>query len=64
MQQGGVPTNTKTMNFSEVIFTGIDFTFRGGGHTQHDEYFYFVMGCDLCFNPVMGSFSKISPGTR
>ena len=26
MQQGGVPTNTKTMNFSEVIFPSNHFT--------------------------------------
>ena len=62
-QQGGVPTNTKTMNFFDDIFTGADFTFRGGGHVQHHEYFHFVKGCDLRFNPVLGSFSKTSSGT-
>ena len=49
MQQGGAPTRTKTMTVPEVIFTGIDFAFRGGGNIQHDEYFYLFKGCDLCF---------------
>mmetsp|Transcript_61921 Transcript_61921/g.164550 ORF Transcript_61921/g.164550 Transcript_61921/m.164550 type:complete len:2073 (-) Transcript_61921:147-6365(-) len=63
MQQGGVSKATKTVNLSEDIFAGMDFTLRGGGHIQHTEYFHLVKGRDLGFNAVLGFFSKISSGT-
>ncbi|CAK9110029.1 1 [Durusdinium trenchii] len=64
MQQGGVSKATKTVNLSEDIFAGMDFTLRGNGRTiKHSEYFHLAKGRDLGFNTVLGFFSKLSSGT-
>lgn len=64
MQQGGVSKATKTLNLSEDIFAGMDFTLRGQGRTiHHREYFHLAKGRDLGFNTVLGFFSKLSSGT-
>jgi len=64
MQQGGVSKATKTVNLSEDIFAGMDFTLRGEGrHIQHSEYFHVSKGRDLGFNTVLLFFSKLSAGT-
>lgn len=63
MQQGGVSKATKTLNLSEDIFAGMDFTLRGQGREiQHCEYFHLTKGRDLGFNAVLGFFSKLSSG--
>jgi len=63
MQQGGVSKATKTLNLSEDIFAGMDFTLRGEGREiKHCEYFHLAKGRDLGFNTVLGFFSKISSG--
>jgi len=63
MQQGGVSKATKTLNLSEDIFAGMDFTLRGGGRQiLHCEYFHLAKGRDLGFNTVLGFFSKLSMG--
>jgi len=63
MQQGGVSKATKTLNLSEDIFAGMDFTLRGNGRSiHHREYFHLVKGRDLGFNTVLAFFSKISSG--
>eukprot|EP00930_Biecheleria_cincta_P034274 TRINITY_DN23700_c0_g1_i1.p1 TRINITY_DN23700_c0_g1~~TRINITY_DN23700_c0_g1_i1.p1 ORF type:complete len:1961 (-),score=292.91 TRINITY_DN23700_c0_g1_i1:88-5970(-) len=63
MQQGGVSKATKTLNLSEDIFAGMDFTLRGQGRTiKHCEYFHVSKGRDLGFNTVLGFFSKLSSG--
>eukprot|EP00438_Fugacium_kawagutii_P013660 Skav213133 [mRNA] locus=scaffold107:318311:322688:+ [translate_table: standard] len=59
MQQGGVSKATKTINLSEDIFAGMDFTLRGQGRSiKHCEYFHVAKGRDLGFNTVLGFFSK------
>merc|ERR1719210_2188108 len=64
MQQGGVSKATKTVNLSEDIFAGMDFTLRGAGRKIfHKEYFHLAKGRDLGFNTVLGFFSKLSSGT-
>jgi len=64
MQQGGVSKATKTLNLSEDIFAGMDFTLRGEGREiLHREYFHLAKGRDLGFNTVLGFFSKLSSGT-
>jgi len=64
MQQGGVSKATKTINLSEDIFAGMDFTLRGGGRKiRHREYFHLAKGRDMGFNAVLGFFSKLSSGT-
>merc|ERR1719210_2001940 len=64
MQQGGVSKATKTLNLSEDIFAGMDFTLRGQGRSiKHSEYFHLAKGRDLGFNTVLGFFSKLSSGT-
>jgi len=64
MQQGGVSKATKTLNLSEDIFAGMDFTLRGQGRTiHHQEYFHLAKGRDLGFNTVLGFFSKLASGT-
>ncbi|CAJ1416044.1 unnamed protein product [Effrenium voratum] len=64
MQQGGVSKATKTVNLSEDIFAGMDFTLRGNGRNiKHAEYFNLAKGRDLGFNTVLGFFSKLSSGT-
>merc|ERR1719277_2268521 len=64
MQQGGVSKATKTLNLSEDIFAGMDFTLRGNGRTiHHQEYFHLAKGRDLGFNTVLGFFSKLASGT-
>lgn len=64
MQQGGVSKATKTVNLSEDIFAGMDFTLRGEGRSiKHSEYFHLAKGRDLGFNTVLGFFSKLSSGT-
>ena len=64
MQQGGVSKATKTLNLSEDIFAGMDFTLRGGRRKiKHCEYFHMGKGRDLGFNTVNGFFSKLSGGT-
>jgi len=64
MQQGGVSKATKTINLSEDIFAGMDFTLRGQGRKiRHCEYFHLAKGRDLGFNAVLGFFSKLSNGT-
>jgi len=64
MQQGGISKATKTINLSEDIFAGMDFTLRGAGRTiGHREYFHLTKGRDLGFNSVLGFFSKLSGGT-
>jgi len=64
MQQGGVSKATKTINLSEDIFAGMDFTLRGQGREiHHREYFHLAKGRDLGFNTVLGFFSKLSSGT-
>jgi len=63
MQQGGVSKATKTLNLSEDIFAGMDFTLRGRGRTiRHCEYFHLAKGRDLGFNSVLGFFCKLSSG--
>jgi len=63
MQQGGVSKATKTLNLSEDIFAGMDFTLRGEGRTiRHCEYFHLAKGRDLGFNSVLGFFCKLSSG--
>merc|ERR1719269_174467 len=45
MQQGGVSKATKTINLSEDIFAGMDFTLRGAGRNiKHAEYFHVSKG--------------------
>jgi len=64
MQQGGVSKATKTINLSEDIFAGMDFTLRGDGRQiHHREYFHLAKGRDMGFNAVLGFFSKLSSGT-
>eukprot|EP00429_Kryptoperidinium_foliaceum_P092432 CAMPEP_0176202568 /NCGR_PEP_ID=MMETSP0121_2-20121125/10137_1 /TAXON_ID=160619 /ORGANISM="Kryptoperidinium foliaceum, Strain CCMP 1326" /LENGTH=693 /DNA_ID=CAMNT_0017541457 /DNA_START=17 /DNA_END=2098 /DNA_ORIENTATION=+ len=64
MQQGGVSKATKTINLSEDIFAGMDFTLRGDGRRiRHREYFFLAKGRDMGFNAVLGFFSKLSSGT-
>merc|ERR1719253_1678269 len=64
MQQGGVSKATKTLNLSEDIFAGMDFTLRGEDRQiRHCEYFHLAKGRDLGFNTVLGFFSKLSSGT-
>eukprot|EP00933_Yihiella_yeosuensis_P040353 TRINITY_DN34639_c0_g1_i1.p1 TRINITY_DN34639_c0_g1~~TRINITY_DN34639_c0_g1_i1.p1 ORF type:complete len:1965 (+),score=368.55 TRINITY_DN34639_c0_g1_i1:571-5895(+) len=64
MQQGGVSKATKTVNLSEDIFAGMDFTLRGEERRiKHSEYFHLAKGRDLGFNTVLGFFSKLSSGT-
>jgi len=64
MQQGGVSKATKTLNLSEDIFAGMDFTLRGQDRQiRHCEYFHVAKGRDLGFNTVLGFFSKLSSGT-
>merc|ERR1740127_287994 len=64
MQQGGVSKATKTLNLSEDIFAGMDFTLRGAGRKiRHCEYFHLSKGRDLGFNTVLGFFSKIASGS-
>ncbi|CAE8697969.1 unnamed protein product [Polarella glacialis] len=64
MQQGGVSKATKTVNLSEDIFAGMDFTLRGEDRKiQHSEYFHLAKGRDLGFNTVLGFFSKLASGT-
>ena len=46
-QQGGVPTNTKTMNFFDVVFTGADFACRGGG--QYSTMSTSILSRDVTF---------------
>ncbi|CAE8594116.1 unnamed protein product [Polarella glacialis] len=63
MQQGGVSKATKTLNLSEDIFAGMDFTLRGNERTiRHCEYFHVGKGRDLGFNSVLGFFSKLASG--
>jgi len=63
MQQGGVSKATKTLNLSEDIFAGMDFTLRGEGRQiKHCEYFHLAKGRDLGFNSVLVFFSKLSSG--
>jgi hypothetical protein len=63
MQQGGVSKATKTLNLSEDIFAGMDFTLRGEGRKiKHCEYFHLAKGRDLSFNTVLAFFSKLSSG--
>jgi len=63
IQQGGVSKATKTINLSEDIFAGMDFTLRGQGRSiKHCEYFHVAKGRDLGFNTVLGFFSKLSSG--
>jgi 1,3-beta-glucan synthase len=57
MQQGGVSKATKTVNLSEDIFAGMDFTLRGEGRKiVHKEYFHLAKGRNLGFNTVLGFF--------
>merc|ERR1712061_162229 len=64
MQQGGVSKATKTLNLSEDIFAGMDFTLRGEGRSiRHCEYFHLAKGRDLGFDAVLGFFSKLASGT-
>jgi len=64
IQQGGVSKATKTVNLSEDIFAGMDFTLRGEGRTiQHTEYFHVSKGRDLGFGTVLVFFAKLSSGT-
>jgi len=63
MQQGGISKATKTLNLSEDIFAGMDFTLRGFGRDiKHAEYFHLAKGRDLGFVAVLGFFSKLSSG--
>merc|ERR1712176_898911 len=63
MQQGGVSKATKTLNLSEDIFAGMDFTLRGEGRSiRHCDYFHLAKGRDLGFNTVLLFFSKLSSG--
>eukprot|EP00928_Gymnodinium_smaydae_P034316 TRINITY_DN24351_c0_g1_i1.p1 TRINITY_DN24351_c0_g1~~TRINITY_DN24351_c0_g1_i1.p1 ORF type:complete len:1914 (-),score=312.77 TRINITY_DN24351_c0_g1_i1:172-5913(-) len=63
IQQGGVSKATKTLNLSEDIFAGMDFTLRGQNRKiKHCEYFNLAKGRDLGFNTVLGFFSKLSSG--
>eukprot|EP00928_Gymnodinium_smaydae_P041493 TRINITY_DN28077_c0_g4_i1.p1 TRINITY_DN28077_c0_g4~~TRINITY_DN28077_c0_g4_i1.p1 ORF type:complete len:1952 (-),score=281.40 TRINITY_DN28077_c0_g4_i1:28-5328(-) len=63
IQQGGVSKATKTLNLSEDIFAGMDFTLRGNNRKiRHCEYFNLAKGRDLGFNTVLGFFSKLSSG--
>jgi len=64
IQQGGVSKATKTVNLSEDIFAGMDFTLRGDGRTiHHAEYFHVSKGRDLGFGTVLTFFAKLSSGT-
>ncbi|CAE8602284.1 unnamed protein product, partial [Polarella glacialis] len=64
IQQGGVSKATKTVNLSEDIFAGMDFTLRGEGRNiVHREYFHLAKGRDLGFNTVLTFFSKLAAGT-
>ncbi|CAJ1419139.1 unnamed protein product [Effrenium voratum] len=64
IQQGGVSKATKTVNLSEDIFAGMDFTLRGNGRNiVHREYMHVAKGRDLGFNTVLTFFSKLSAGT-
>lgn len=64
MQQGGVSKATKTLNLSEDIFAGMDFTLRGDGRKiRHCEYFHLAKGRDLGFNTVLAFFSKLASGS-
>jgi 1,3-beta-glucan synthase len=64
MQQGGISKATKTVNLSEDIFAGMDFTLRGAGRDiRHAEYFHVSKGRDLGFNTVLTFFAKLSAGT-
>jgi len=64
MQQGGVSKATKTVNLSEDIFAGMDFTLRGEGRNiKHTEYLHLAKGRDLGFNTVLTFFAKLSAGT-
>merc|ERR1719171_2042183 len=61
IQQGGVSKATKTINLSEDIFAGMDFTLRGKGRRIfHREYFHLAKGRDLGFTTVLLFFSKLS----
>lgn len=63
MQQGGVSKATKTVNLSEDIFAGMDFTLRGmGRQIVHREYFHLAKGRDMGFTSVLQFFSKLSAG--
>lgn len=63
MQQGGVSKATKTVNLSEDIFAGMDFTLRGAGREiVHREYFHLAKGRDMGFTSVLQFFSKLSAG--
>eukprot|EP00438_Fugacium_kawagutii_P033438 Skav208824 [mRNA] locus=scaffold667:224993:229471:+ [translate_table: standard] len=51
MQQGGISKGTRTLNLSEDIFAGLDFTLRADGRSIcHKEYFHLSKGRDLGFN--------------
>ncbi|CAK0901643.1 unnamed protein product [Prorocentrum cordatum] len=64
MQQGGVSKATKTLNLSEDIFAGMDFTLRGHGRQiKHCEYMAVVKGRDMGFRAVLQFFSKLASGT-
>eukprot|EP00931_Biecheleriopsis_adriatica_P013175 TRINITY_DN11451_c1_g1_i1.p1 TRINITY_DN11451_c1_g1~~TRINITY_DN11451_c1_g1_i1.p1 ORF type:complete len:1910 (-),score=325.40 TRINITY_DN11451_c1_g1_i1:23-5515(-) len=64
MQQGSVSKGTRTLNLSEDIFAGLDFTLRGDGRSiSHREYFHLAKGRDLGFNSVLRFFSKLSSGS-
>eukprot|EP00927_Polykrikos_kofoidii_P035101 TRINITY_DN29664_c0_g2_i1.p1 TRINITY_DN29664_c0_g2~~TRINITY_DN29664_c0_g2_i1.p1 ORF type:complete len:2088 (+),score=251.91 TRINITY_DN29664_c0_g2_i1:26-6289(+) len=64
MQQGGVSKATKTVNLSEDIFAGMDFTLKGSRREiVHREYFHLTKGRDMGFSTVLQFFSKLSAGT-
>eukprot|EP00930_Biecheleria_cincta_P026993 TRINITY_DN18968_c0_g1_i1.p1 TRINITY_DN18968_c0_g1~~TRINITY_DN18968_c0_g1_i1.p1 ORF type:complete len:2088 (+),score=306.21 TRINITY_DN18968_c0_g1_i1:71-6334(+) len=63
MRQGGVSKAVKTLNLSEDIFAGMDFTLRGKGEIVHVEYFYVSKGRDLGFGTVLTFFAKLALGT-
>lgn len=64
IQQGGVSKATKTVNLSEDIFAGMDFTLRGGQRNiVHREYLHVTKGRDLGFNTILTFFAKLSAGT-
>merc|ERR1711966_435938 len=64
MQQGGVSKAVKTLNLSEDIFAGMDFTLRGNNRQiVHREYFLVSKGRDMGFLTVLGFFSKIASGS-
>eukprot|EP00929_Paragymnodinium_shiwhaense_P085473 TRINITY_DN45873_c0_g1_i1.p1 TRINITY_DN45873_c0_g1~~TRINITY_DN45873_c0_g1_i1.p1 ORF type:complete len:2183 (-),score=378.87 TRINITY_DN45873_c0_g1_i1:228-6776(-) len=63
MQQGGVSKATRTVNLSEDIFAGMDFTLRGNGRRIiHREYFHVSKGRDMGFATVLAFFMKLSSG--